>query len=161
MTIKQDYNFTRIIKFYLWTGCRLTEALDIRWNEVGMNVRSLYLGQKASKTKKRRAFPISDRLFNILNEIKHLPGNDRVFHFYKDFSFIDRRLNRLRKRVDRLPNFLTPHILRHTFASHLVMAGIDLTTAARLLGHTTSKTTEIYAHLPPEHKLKAIDSLRN
>src|SRR5439155_6170692 len=51
------------------------------------------------------------------------------------------------------------HDLRHTFASHLVMAGVDLVTVKELLGHKTINMTNRYTHLAQEHKAQAVAKL--
>ncbi len=51
------------------------------------------------------------------------------------------------------------HDLRHTFASHLVMSGVDLMTVKALLGHATLTMTMRYSHLAPDHRMRAIKTL--
>ena len=51
------------------------------------------------------------------------------------------------------------HVLRHAYASRLVIAGVDLRTVQELLGHKDIKTTPIYPHLSPDHKQAAIRAL--
>ena len=60
--------------------------------------------------------------------------------------------------VTGVQNF-TWHCLRHTFASRLVMAGVDIRTVAELLGHKTLAMTMRYAHLAPDHQLAAVEKL--
>jgi len=52
------------------------------------------------------------------------------------------------------------HTLRHTFASYLVMSGVDLRTVQELMGHSGIKMTERYSHLSPDHKSRAVQTLR-
>lgn len=54
----------------------------------------------------------------------------------------------------------TWHDLRHTFASRLVMADVDIRTVAELMGHKKIQMTMRYAHLAPEHKLVAVERLK-
>jgi len=54
---------------------------------------------------------------------------------------------------------VTPHTLRHTFASRLVMAGVDLRTVQELGGWRSLALVERYSHLSPQHKAKAIERL--
>jgi site-specific recombinase XerD len=51
------------------------------------------------------------------------------------------------------------HDLRHCFASHLVMSGVDITTVSRLLGHKSLSMTLRYSHLAPSHMVKAVNVL--
>jgi site-specific recombinase XerD len=56
-------------------------------------------------------------------------------------------------------NLTKLHTLRHTFASHLVMSGVDLLTVKKLMGHSDIQTTMIYAYLAPDHLAEAVDKL--
>jgi site-specific recombinase XerD len=60
-------------------------------------------------------------------------------------------------KVAKLREDLTPHSLRHTFASWLVMRGTPLRTVQQLLGHASITMTMRYAHLSPDHLAGAVD----
>jgi len=155
-----DLQFKRLVNFYLWTGCRRSEALDLTWSDIDWHAMVLYLGREESKTKVRRPIPISPKVSALLREIQsEAEASDRVFSSFNDPRGISKRFARLSKSIEGFPDDVTPHTLRHTFASHLIMNKIDLTTVAQLMGHSTTYTTEIYAHLLPEHKRDAIDKL--
>jgi len=156
-----NLHFRRLTQFYLWTGSRRTEAVELKWDDVDWENEVIHLGQPDSQTKIYRTFPLSKNLITLLNELKgESKEHNLVFwRFAKDYAHISVRYKRLREMVDNLPNYLTTHALRHTFASHLVMQGVDLTTISSLMGHTTTKVTELYAHLLPDHKKFAVEKL--
>ncbi len=58
-----------------------------------------------------------------------------------------------------IDNFTQVHSLIHTFASHLIMNGVDLPTVQKLLGHSDIQTTMIYAHLAPNHLVESVNKL--
>ncbi|MBT7618295.1 MAG: tyrosine-type recombinase/integrase, partial [Calditrichaeota bacterium] len=99
-----------------------------------------------------------EHLFSDLKEDRD--RGELVFpRFSKNPAAISKKFQTLRERVEKLPPELTTHLLRHTFASHLVMQGVDLTTVSSLLGHSTVKVTELYAHLQPDHIRMAVERL--
>ena len=75
----------------------------------------------------------------------------------KPYDDIKHSFNKVLKRAG-IKDFCF-HDLRHTFASWLVMQGIDLTTVKELLGHKSISMTLRYSHLAPSHKQKAIEAL--
>ena len=104
-------------------------------------------------------------LCDLLVELKE--RNKRTVK--SDFVFPDsgggRMKTKLREKLIQIAkkaeigNLTKVHTLRHTFASHLVMKGVDLPTVQKLMGHSDIQSTKIYAHLAPDHLANAVDKL--
>jgi integrase len=88
-----------------------------------------------------------------LTDLRKRAASDYVF----PGGIPSRRFTGASKEVG-IRNFIW-HSLRHTFASRLVMAGVDLRTVQELMGHRTITTTMRYAHLAPAHKAEAVERL--
>ena len=86
-----------------------------------------------------------------------------VFDFEKDdsgktASGFTAWLQRASRRVIKI---IGPHVLRHTFASRLVMSGVDIRTVQELMGHADITMTMRYAHLSPDHKRGAMEAMES
>jgi integrase len=137
---------------------RKGEILSLKWDNTDLNHGFILLDR--TKNGERREIPINDTVRGILQgltrrlDIPYVFYNDTSGKLYQD---IKRSFNTAVRRAG-IRDFHF-HDLRHTFASHLVMAGVDLTTVSRLLGHKTLTMTLRYAHLAPSHMVKAVDIL--
>ena len=88
-----------------------------------------------------------------------LPPDSTLFHSKRD-ELIKNPRQWFATALDQAKiEGVTWHTLRHTFASRLVMAGVDLKTVQELMGHKTIAMTARYAHLAPTHKLQALETL--
>ena len=105
---------------------------------------------------------MNQQTFDVLHAIfRHTPG-DYAFPGDKpgshlSGSYVSNWFGKIVKKAEIKDFHL--HDLRHTFASWLVMSGVDLTTVQQLLGHQTYQMTLKYAHLSPEHRQSAVDIL--
>jgi len=140
-----------IFKLFVYTGMRLSEVANLQWRDVDLQ-RGVITVRKA-KNYQTRVIPIHPKLKEELES--RYPAIGKVVGYHKDYIY-----HRL-KEYFRKAGFpeLRVHDLRHTFASLMVMSGVDLKTVQELLGHRDYRTTEIYAHLAPEHLHDAIKKL--
>jgi len=141
----------------LTTGMRKSEILNLKWQDVDFGTNLITI--KDSKGGESRQIPINDTLREILFEIKKESQHEHVFlnihgEPYKDFRTAFKKA----KNGAALKDF-TFHDLRHTFASHLVMANVNLKTVQELLGHKSMQMTMRYSHLSEEYKGRAVNIL--
>jgi integrase len=155
-----DKHLRPIVVCALNTGMRKSEILNLKWDNVDLKHGFILLDR--TKNGERREIPINDTLRMTLDGLVRRLDTPYVFYdpfTGKPYQDVKRSFGTaLRKAKIRDFHF---HDLRHCFASHLVMAGVDLTTVKELLGHKTLTMTLRYAHLAPSHKVKAVDILDN
>lgn len=149
-----NIEYKRYFQFLLYTGCRRKEALDLNWDDVALKKRQIIA--HAEKTKRSRMIPINDKLYDILCSIKGKGNNNKLFGFQGDT--VTRAFQKYIKKSG-IKKKLTLHSLRHTFASHLVMNGVDLYTIQKLLGHSNISVTSIYSHLAPDYLKLSVQKL--
>lgn len=140
------------------TGMRKEEILSLEW-EKHIDLRHGFIHLEVTKNGERREVPMNQTLMAMLKGLVRRIDSPYVFTDNQG-----RRFNNVRRsfmsacRCVGIKDFRF-HDLRHTFASQLVMAGVDITTVKELLGHKTLTMTLRYAHLAPAHKMKAVEVL--
>jgi len=151
------YHIKPIIITALHTGMRRGEILKLKWADIGFNNRLIEVVE--TKNNEKRYVPIDSTLLAALRNIPRRIDSDYVFCNREGKPYTDIK-NSFRSALKRasIDNFRF-HDLRHTFASHLIMSGADLTTAKELLGHKSIKMTMRYSHLSQDYKRQAIDKM--
>ena len=140
-----NINIKYIIRFLLLTGARRNEVLNSRWQDINLNHKVFTI--PLSKSGQSRTIPISKSLEELILQI---PKRSKIYLFPaptkdKPMCTIFRHWDKIRKKAN-LPN-VRIHDLRHTTASILVNKGVSLYQVQQLLGHSSPKMTQRYAHL--------------
>lgn len=152
-------NLRPIVILALNTGMRKSEILNLKWRDVDYRRELIYLYQ--TKNGEKREVPVNEVVKTMLIKILKHPDSPYVFpnEVGKPFTNIRKSFFTALKKSG-IVDFRF-HDLRHTFASHLAMSGVDLNTIRELLGHKSLEMTLRYAHLSPNHKKRAVDILAN
>ena len=141
-------------------GLRRSELLNLKISDIDSKRHLLMI--KNAKGKKDRVVPISDKLINLLREYyKAFRPKTWLFEGQKPSEqYSEKSLQSVLKQALQKANIKKPatlHWLRHSYATHLLETGTDLRYIQELLGHKSSKTTEIYTHVT-EKSLQKIKS---
>ena len=146
-----------LIEFALNTGMRKGEIFGLKWNDIDINQGWVHLLR--TKNNEKREVPINSTTRDILYRLKKHPESPYVFHRDdgRPYVYVVKSFRRA-LRTAGITDFRF-HDLRHTFASQLVMSGIELYTVKELLGHKTIEMTMRYSHLSCDHKKRAVQAL--
>ena len=146
-------------KTLAYTGLRLSELINLKWSAVNLRRKEISIVGN-TKSRRKRYIPVSPNLMSLL---KSLPSdNEYVFDnghnepMLTGWAWYKILKSALGKCGIKGGNI---HTFRHTFASHLVMSGVDLSSVQKLLGHSRIETTSIYSHLSPGHLKSTIEKL--
>lgn len=149
----RDYREKALVEFLVSSGCRLNELVEIMVDAVDFRERSVVVHGKGGKD---RTVFFSVRAKLMLEEyLSRRKGGTALMSScrYPYQGMGGRGVQRLVMLIGKragLPHRIHPHLLRHTFATNLLNAGMDLTVIQKLLGHSDIGTTQIYAKTSPE-----------
>jgi site-specific recombinase XerD len=142
----------------LHTGMRRSEQYSLMWSDVDfpnriVTVRRTKNGEVRHIRLNRTALLAFQTLFARSRGEGYVFTNSQLEHLLNSRHWFEPAV------IEAGIADFTWHCLRHTFASRLVMAGVDLRTVQQLMGHKTIQMTCRYAHLAPEHQLAAVERL--
>lgn len=154
-----------MLELFFASGARISELAHLKVGDVDIAEATIRLLGKGSK---ERVVPLYRRAVDAYGAYMEsarprlIKGSsaDAVFISSRgrpmDSSSLRYRFNVLKRRAS-LPSDITPHSLRHTFATELLTGGADLRSVQELLGHSSLSTTQLYTHLTPDHLSRALN----
>ena len=167
LEVSRGHYFHSLFLVSINTGMRRGELAGLCWDKVNFDTSLMEicrlrdrngLGDRTKTVKSRRFIPMNAVVKNHLSELRKNSQTDYVFvdkdndpfdvdHLYRDLRVFLKRAN-----IDKTFRF---HDLRHSFASHFMMNGGNIYDLQKILGHTSLEMTQRYAHLAPEHLVRA------
>lgn len=151
-----------ILELLYSSGLRVSELTSL--DTTDLDIKEALIRVKG-KGKKERILPIGTKameaLKNYLPErISHKKKSPSLFLNYRGGRLTERSVRRILLQCSRMVNLkgdLSPHTLRHTFATHLLHGGADLRSIQELLGHSSLSTTQKYTHVDIRHLTEVYD----
>lgn len=146
------------------SGMRVSELVSLNLD----NIMSDGYVRCFGKGHKERIIPIHQRSLTAVEEYAREARPQLMHHIEEKALFLNRRGERLTRqgfwqilkayaKSAELSKGITPHTLRHSFATHMLIGGADLRSVQELLGHANISTTQVYTHLTTEHVRRAYE----
>lgn len=156
----EDLRLAALLELLYGSGLRATELVSLPRHSISPDRPFLILRGKGGR---ERLVPISDRARAAVSEwAAHVP-KDKLYLFPSGKKHLSRvRLYQLVREVAAdagiPPDRISPHVLRHAFATHLLEGGADLRAVQLLLGHADIATTQIYTHVDSRRLVELVNS---
>lgn len=143
--------------FSCFTGLRMGDIMSLTWAKVqdSPDGKSKYVRVKMEKTQKWINVPLSSEAIKWLYPKDN--ADELIFNL-SDASVVEKHIKMWMKDAG-INKHITFHCARHTFATTMLTAGVDLYTVSKLMGHSKISTTEIYAKIVDKLKVEAVDKL--
>ncbi len=140
------------------TGLRVSELVNLKYSQINTNQGVIRIIGKGNR---ERLIPLGEEAVRWLTEFVKGPRNEILLDRTTDYLFPTRRGDRMTRqafwhiikryaRKAQIDKELSPHTMRHAFATHLLNHGADLRVVQMLLGHSDLSTTQIYTHVARE-----------
>ncbi|MDG7057107.1 MAG: tyrosine-type recombinase/integrase [Wolbachia endosymbiont of Penenirmus auritus] len=141
-----------IIVLLYGTGLRISEALSLRISDVSGE--NLIIAGKGNKQRQVFILPVVKKcLQEYIKACPYLGIDDEAQCLFVGVrgkklgrTYVANRLQKIRRMLN-LPEILSPHAFRHSFATHLLQENVDIRSIQQLLGHSSLETTQVYTHL--------------
>ncbi len=147
--IEQENNLKHklVLMFLYYGGLRLDEVRNLQWNDLDFERKTIHL--KTAKGDKERIIFLHNKLMEVLS-LFGIKEQGLIFNSQLGNKYNKRSIELIVKKNAKKANIkkkVSPHTLRHSFATHLLEAGADIRYIQALLGHKDLKTTQIYTHV--------------
>jgi len=151
---------TALVELLYGSGLRATELVSLPRNAISKDQPFLILSGKGGR---ERLVPISEKARRAVAEWTVLVPRESLWLFPSGKTHLSRvRLYQLLKELaaeaEIPPDRISPHVLRHAFATHLLEGGADLRALQMLLGHADIATTQIYTHVDSKRLIELVNS---
>lgn len=154
-----------VLELLYGTGMRLSELLGLRWNQINIPQSEIRI---FGKRQKERLVPIYPKLKQLITQYKllietQIPNqlNHQVViltdSFNPAYPVLISRIVKKYLSVVSTEKKKSPHVLRHTFASHMLNSGAEINSIKELLGHSSLAATQVYTHTSVSKLLEAYD----
>ena len=157
---KKKIKIKCLIEILYSTGLRVSELINLKIQDIDLNKRTLVVFGKGGKERNayfttKTAKSIIDWINYGSNQEKYLfPSHSVSGHITRDS--VNKILTEISSELGFSKNQLTPHKLRHAFATHMLNKGADIRVIQQLLGHANVSTTEIYTHILDSETIETV-----